>query len=83
MKRRVAITIELEVSDLSEEERKAAASDDGCEPDDLPKLDEIEPSFWGEALGAYAANNDPEFYAGSGNYAKVSRLVSATSSYIE
>jgi hypothetical protein len=71
MKRKVIVVLELMVEDLTMPERREAAAEGDCKESEIPRLGDIASEFWGEALEDYLLRNDPEFYAGTNNYAKV------------
>jgi hypothetical protein len=68
MKKTLIVVMELEVSDLSQEERRENADMQDCKPSELPNVREL--SAFDVAQVLLPDEDDAEMFAGSDIYAK-------------
>lgn len=82
MARRIRITVEVELADLSDEERAECARLDGCSPEALPTVDDYEAY---ELTGPLVEglSDDAAIWEGTGVYARVAKVDLLASEEIE
>ncbi len=71
MKKTLIVVMELEVSDLSPNERRECAEIGECKTSELPRLKELDVFEAAEVL--LPQEDDTEMFAGSGIYAKFTK----------
>lgn len=73
MKRKLLISFEIEVTDLTEKERKECARSEDCKPKDLPRLSEVSADDLGRVIEGAIMSPGTELFGGSCIYAKFTR----------
>lgn len=74
MKRKIVLTVEMELADMSLEERREAARDYGCAASDLQGVRDAEPQDIAECVQFALEHPDNEMWAGSELYVEAKSI---------
>lgn len=82
MKKKLLLTLEIDLSDLTPEERERCAEMECVEPKDLPRLKEVEADELAWLIAHCIPAMGPEFFAGSNTYAKFVKVDVKSSTFV-
>lgn len=72
MKRKIRMTLDVEIEDLPKAERRQAALDADCREGELPRVEDISPSELAELIAGSLPINE-EMFGGSEMYCKITK----------